>query len=91
VGQDEERLLRDWCELDDHTVISLREFFYEQAEHELVRSIDLEVFAAVLHVLSATVTHDPEFSADPRVDLRADCVPGPAREQKGPRFLSIES
>jgi hypothetical protein len=90
VGQDEERPLGDWCELHDHTVIALRVFVDEQAEDEPVRSMDLEAFARVLDILSAAVTHDPEFSTDPRVDLHADCVPDPVREQKRPRLIGIE-
>lgn len=90
VCQDEERLLRDGCELHDHTVISLRVFFDEQAEYEPVWSIDLEVLARVLDILRVRVMHDPECSADPRVDFRADRVPAPSREQKRPRFAGIK-
>jgi len=83
-------LIRDCCELHDHTVIPLRVFFDEQAEHEPVRSIDLEVFTRVLDILSVPATDDPESSADPRVELRADCVPNPPREQEAPRLLSAK-
>src|SRR5215471_9421129 len=34
--------------------------------------------------------HDPESSANPRVDLRANCVPDPPREQKRPCLVSVE-
>jgi hypothetical protein len=90
VGQNQERLLPDWREFHDHTVVSLRVLFDEQAEHEPVWPIDLEVFPRVLDILAEPVTHHPETSANLRVDVRADCIPNPAREQKGPRLLSIK-
>jgi hypothetical protein len=87
VGQDEERLLRDRCDLYDDAVVPLRVLFDEQAEYQPVWPVNLQVFARVLDLLSAPVTHDPESSADPRLDLGADCVP---REQNGARLGGIE-
>jgi hypothetical protein len=55
-----------------------------------MRSLDLEVFTRALDLLAVAATHDPERTTDPRVDLRADGVPGPAREQKRPRLGCIE-
>lgn len=53
-------------------------------------SIDLEVFPRVLDILSVPVSHDQERSADPGVDLRADCGPDRAREQKRPRLVGVK-
>jgi hypothetical protein len=84
VGEDEERLPRDGCELHDHAIIPLRIFFDEQAEDEAVRSIDLEVFPGVLDCLCVPLMHDPESSAEPRIDLHLDRGPDPARGESRP-------